>query len=131
MMDALCAGLKDESQQEPLDQLILRAGSLLTQHCKVVVFTLGAKGAVAMSRGATARCSALKVRVTDTVGAGDAFCGAFLATYMRGADLQACVDMGCAAGAEAVQCQGARLAEPSIQSLRGKLEECTNALNRQ
>lgn len=124
----MCAGLKDESDEESLDKLIERAGSVLTQHCKVAVFTLGSQGAVAMSGGQTAKCSAKKVKIADTVGAGDAFCGSFLATYMRGANLQACVEMGCAAGAEAVQCHGARLPASSIQSLRGKLEGLTGEL---
>lgn len=123
-----CAGQKYASEQESLDQLIEHAGSVLTQHCKVAVFTLGSRGAVAVSSGLTARCHASKVQVADTVGAGDAFCGAFLAAYMRGAQLQVCVEMGCAAGAEAVQCHGARLPGTSIQSLRGKLDVLTGDL---
>ena len=108
--------------------MIERAGSLLTQHCKVAVFTLGSRGAVAVSGDRALRCGADKVQVADTVGAGDAFCGAFLATYMRGQGLQACLEIGCAAGAEAVQCPGARLPATSIQSLREKLEGLTGDL---
>jgi sugar/nucleoside kinase (ribokinase family) len=124
----MCAGLKDESKEGSLEQLIECAGGLLTKYCKVAVITLGAKGAVAMSRGQTAKCSASKVKATDTVGAGDAFSGAFLTAYMQGAGLQACVEMGCAAGAEAVQCHGARLPAASVQSLRVKLEMLTGEL---
>lgn len=121
-------GCKDEAREQSVEELVELAGALLSQRCKVSVFTLGAKGAIAVSGGRTAKCSASKVTVADSVGAGDAFSGAFLAAYMRGADLQACVDMGCAAGAEAVQCNGARLPAPAVSRLQQQLEVLTGEL---
>ena len=107
-----------------LETVLNEAGAFLKKHCKLAVFTLGCKGAMAMATdGEAARCDAKKVKVADTVGAGDAFCGGFLSAYMRGASLQVCVEMGCASGTEAVQVQGARLQRASLQTLQGKLEK--------
>lgn len=46
--------------------------------CKIIV-TLGDKGAVLVSKKETLHESATKIKVVDTTGAGDAFCGTFAA----------------------------------------------------
>ncbi len=50
---------------------------------RVVVLTLGARGAVAFLPEGTVRVAAPRVRVVDTVGAGDAFLGGLLAFWDR------------------------------------------------
>ena len=55
------------------------ARALLARGPKMVVVTLGAKGAVGMTASAEVRVPAPAVRVVDTIGAGDAFWAALLA----------------------------------------------------
>ena len=55
------------------------ARALLARGPKMVVVTLGAKGAVGMTASAEVRVPAPAVRVVDTIGAGDAFGAALLA----------------------------------------------------
>lgn len=65
----------------------------------LVVVTLGAKGALAVSREAAAYSPGRKVTVADTIGAGDAFTAGFVHKYLDGADLQTCCAYGNALGA--------------------------------
>lgn len=76
-----------------------------------VVLTLGDKGALVRSRGRETRLDAHDVDCVDTVGAGDAFCGAMCAALAAGADLVEAARTGNAAGALAVTKAGA---EPSM-----------------
>lgn len=101
-----------------------RAGAALLKHCSVAVITCGPKGAYAASADqGTAQCNTESVAVVDTVGAGDAFCGAFLAGLIQEAPLQACLQAGCLAGTCAVQHQGALIPEAEWPKLRSRV--CT------
>jgi sugar/nucleoside kinase (ribokinase family) len=76
-----------------------RAIERLSQLVPLLVVKLGAKGAMAR-RGTEQYVSpALKIEVIDPVGAGDSFNAGFLHEFIRGADLQACLDAGNLAGA--------------------------------
>jgi fructokinase len=55
------------------------ARALLARGPRLVVVTLGAEGAVGVSADAEVRVTAPKVKVVDTIGAGDAFGAALLA----------------------------------------------------
>lgn len=100
------------------------AERVLLQHCSLVVSTLGRRGARAAARdGRSAQVPACRVPVVDTVGAGDYFCGAFLAAHVHGASLAKAVGAGCAAGAQIVQCAGAHLTEAAWQGLRAKFAD--------
>ena len=80
--------------QTDLDQAIER----LSQLVPLLVVKLGAKGALAR-RGTEQHVSpALKIDVMDAVGAGDSFDAGFLHEFIRGADLQTCLDAGNLAG---------------------------------
>ena len=50
----------------------------------------------------------MSLRVVDTVGAGDAFCGALAAALAAGADRKAALEVANRAGADAVQWSGAQ-----------------------
>ncbi len=83
------------TNQTDLDQAIEQ----LSQLVPLLVVKLGAKGALAR-RGAEQHVSrALKINVIDAVGAGDSFDAGFLHEFIRGADLQTCLDAGNLAGA--------------------------------
>lgn len=51
--------------------------------------------------------------IVDTNGAGDAFCGGFLAELVRGNSLKKCVDCGCYASSVIIQNQGCTFPEKS------------------
>ncbi len=83
----------------------------------LVVITKGSSGAVAQwSNGAELSVAGLKVESVDPTGAGDAFCGAFLARVASAAQpsifdqalVQEALTVGVSAGARAVETLGAR-----------------------
>jgi ribokinase len=76
-----------------------------------VVLTLGARGVLAVDGDRTELIEAHQVPCIDSVGAGDAFCGAMAAALARGATLFEGARYGNAAGALAVTRDGA---EPSM-----------------
>lgn len=81
----------------------------LLEHAPIVVLTLGRRGALVGSRGhEPLHVRAETVEVVDSTGAGDAFCGAFLAAWLGGAGLAEAGARGVAAGARAVTVPGAR-----------------------
>ena len=86
-----------------------RMASALLDRTDVAVVTLGPDGVSAASRATGEfRRPALAADVVDTVGAGDACCGAFGAALASGAELAAALDAGLAASAAAVAAPGAR-----------------------
>jgi ribokinase len=64
-----------------------------------VVIKLGAHGSRAVGGGADARAAAVRARVVETTGAGDAFNAGFLAARLGGLDLQAALRLGNRLGA--------------------------------
>jgi ribokinase len=79
---------------------------------RLVVVTLGGKGALHAQRGAAGRVKAPRVDVVDTVGAGDAFTGALAAALDRGADAPRAIREAVAAGTLACTAAGAQAALP-------------------
>lgn len=71
-----------------------------------VVLTLGAAGALVLDEHGTTSLPAHQVAVVDTVGAGDAFCGALGAALAAGLDLREAAAQGNAAGALATTRRG-------------------------
>jgi ribokinase len=84
-----------------------------------VVVTLGARGAARYGAGGIERVGAFAVPVTDTTGAGDAFCAALAVSD----DL----DFACAAGALACRAVGARSSQPTRGEVDALLREPTRA----
>ncbi len=72
-----------------------------------VVYKLGAtKGLVALSKGQIATSPAIKVPLTDSIGAGDAVVAGFLSGYLGGETLQRCLDMAAVCSALTVMRKG-------------------------
>jgi len=70
----------------------LRAGEKLAEvGLKAVVLTLGGDGALLVTRGSAKHVPAFKVRVVDTVGAGDAFNAGLAVAIYEGMDLERAV----------------------------------------
>jgi len=82
------------------------------RHACAVVVTLGAGGAIAAVDGGLLAVEAPKVRVIDTVGAGDALVGALAAALDRGAEWTRAIAEGVAAGTLACTVEGAQAAMP-------------------
>jgi ribokinase len=73
---------------------------------RATVMKLGGRGAAYVSAHAVIRAPAIRVRVVETTGAGDAFNGGYLAAYLRGSDIGACLRAGNQAGARATRRAG-------------------------
>ncbi len=97
-----------------------RARSWLEKGAKLVLVTLGAKGALAVSRDHTVEVAALPVTVVDTVGAGDTFNAGVLASLndqglltksgisaIGAAEIRAALELGVRAAAITVSRAGA------------------------
>ena len=88
-----------------------------------VVLTLGANGALAFSNEERLQVNALPVRAIDTVGAGDAFVGAFVAAMSRQFTLDECMAWGTVAGGLACTKSGAQDGIPEATAIRARLQE--------
>jgi ribokinase len=73
---------------------------------RATVVKLGKRGAAYVSPHARLRAPAARVRVVETTGAGDAFNGGYLAEYLRGSDVGACLSAGNLAGARSTKRAG-------------------------
>jgi ribokinase len=87
--------------------------ALAAHRIKHLLVTRGAKPTVCFSDAGRFEVPTLKVRPVDTVGAGDAFAGAFAARRAEGADLRAAVAYANCAGALATLKSGAQESIPS------------------
>jgi sugar/nucleoside kinase (ribokinase family) len=96
------------------------AAERLLESVPVVAITMGADGALVATRrdGATRVAAVPVTEVIDTTGAGDAFCGAFLASWLVDREVVAAAELGVAAGGRAVTVSGAR--PPLSRSSRGR-----------
>jgi sugar/nucleoside kinase (ribokinase family) len=83
---------------------------VLTKTYPMVILKRGAKGALAVEAQSGRRWSqpASPANVLDTSGAGDAFLGGFLGTYLRGEGIEASLFRAVALGSQAVTMLGAR-----------------------
>ena len=78
-----------------------------------VVVTLGSQGAWARVDGQILKQAAFPVKPVDTTGAGDTFCGAFVAALSGGEDHSQALRQACAAGALACTKPGAQSSIPT------------------
>jgi sugar/nucleoside kinase (ribokinase family) len=85
----------------------------LAANYDLVVLKRGAAGALAgNAQGERWRIAAPPAKVIDSVGAGDAFFGAFTAAYFQGQPVQACLELGAAAGSRSTSLVGGRPPRP-------------------
>jgi sugar/nucleoside kinase (ribokinase family) len=73
-----------------------------------IVVTLGPKGSLCYNGEQTIILEGKKVPVVDTIGAGDAHTGAFIAALLHGHSLEKACKLGNEAAAQAVQVQGGK-----------------------
>ena len=97
------------------------ARALYERHAVTGIVTLGAEGAVSWHEGQGYRVPALDVPVTDTVGAGDAFVGAFCAALSAEEAHENCLQKAIIAGSLACAFPGAQDGIPDKTSIDGFL----------
>ena len=83
------------------------AKALLALGPNAVIITLGKRGALVADASGTSTVPSVPVTATDTVGAGDAFCGTVAAMLAEDKTLAHAVRVGCVAGALAATKPGA------------------------
>ncbi|NND04463.1 MAG: ribokinase [Acidimicrobiia bacterium] len=82
-----------------------------------VVVTLGARGALVVSKSGIKHVPPVPVDPVDTTGAGDAFCGALAAELARGSYVQAAARFAAKVAAHAVTKHGAQASMPTRDEL--------------
>ena len=103
----------DENSAEKAAQFLIEKG------VKIVILTLGGRGAFVAAEGKSQMIPAFKVKPIDTTAAGDSFCGVLAASLAEELDLSTAVKYATAAGGLAVTKMGA---EPSLPSLKEVLK---------
>lgn len=86
------------------------------------VVTLGPEGLAAYVDGHKIEQPAFSVKVVDTTGAGDAFCGAFVAALLEGQAPEGALLFGQAAGAIAATYHGAQPSMPTSSTIRALMK---------
>jgi len=86
---------------------------LLNRGVKVVIVTMGEKGALLLTQDEVELIPSHEVNVVDTTAAGDAFIGGFATGLCQGLPLKKAVKYGCATGALAVTKLGAQKSLPT------------------
>ncbi|WP_322795265.1 ribokinase [Tepidiforma sp.] len=99
-----------------------QARALLRLGPGAVIITLGERGAFLATRGLEQAIPVPAVEAVDTVGAGDAFCGALAVRLALGDDLAAAVRYACVAGALACTRPGAAPSLPTADGVASLLQ---------
>ena len=90
-----------------------KAARILRQKgVKIVIITMGSKGAYVLSDDIDELVPAQKVKVVDTTAAGDTFNGALVVALAEGMDLRSAVEFSNRAAAYAVGILGAQTSAP-------------------
>lgn len=95
---------------------------LLARGPGAVVITLGEQGALVATGGQLTEVPAFSIMAVDSVGAGDAFCGAFAVALAEGATVVEAARFGAVAGAVTVTRPGAAASLPSRSEVQRILQ---------
>jgi len=93
----------------------------------VIVVKLGKLGAVCFANGENFHAAAEAVEAVETTGAGDAFCGAFLAAWARGRSLTECAALGNRAARIVLDGTGTKVDKNAFKDLAALLEASAGA----
>ncbi|MFJ6325615.1 MULTISPECIES: ribokinase [unclassified Rhizobium] len=88
---------------------------------QTLIVTLGGDGVIAIRDGEVSRAKGLVIEPVDTVGAGDTFCGYFVASLDQGMDFQASLRRAAVAGSLACLKPGAQPSIPVASEVAEKL----------
>lgn len=107
-------------------------GALISSGLKCVVVTSGEQGAYVGVGEEITHVESFRRKAVDSTGAGDAFWGGFLTSFIRNGldvndlrlgDVRSCAEFGCAVAACCVASRGAMPAMPDIDAVNAVLEE--------
>lgn len=97
----------------PAQRLAACRSMVQAGRAEVVALSLGAEGALLVTREGAWQAAALAVQVASTVGAGDSFLGALLVARCRGMGFDQALARGIAASAAALLTSGTALCQPA------------------
>ena len=103
--EELCRYLGAEEQTVTKEELIEACQRLVDDGIALVILSLGAQGAVFVSRDALMEADALSVPIVSAVGAGDAMCAAAALALQRQYPMEELVKLSMAAAASALMCE--------------------------
>ncbi len=83
----------------------------------LLVVKLGEKGAILKRGDQIIESSSIKVKVIDTVGAGDSFDAGFIYSYLNGMDLQECLRIACICGSLSTRSSGGTESQAALADL--------------
>ncbi|MCX8182015.1 MAG: carbohydrate kinase family protein [Candidatus Methanomethyliaceae archaeon] len=89
----------------------------LSEYVRQVVVKLGERGAYAFDGREEKIQRALRVKVVDTTGAGDAFDAGFITAFIKGMGIEECLRWGIATASLKIQRRGAREGLPTLVEL--------------
>jgi sugar/nucleoside kinase (ribokinase family) len=82
----------------------------------IIVIKLGGRGAVVLAGGYIYREEAFAITPRNTVGAGDAFCAAFLSAWIRHRSIQECAALGNKVAREILLVPGTSIGKGKLKS---------------
>jgi sugar/nucleoside kinase (ribokinase family) len=109
---------ESEALQSTRTRAVRDALKALSKEVPCPVIKLGAKGAQAVTAGKIISVSGLKVKPTDTTGAGDSFAAGFVSSYLRGRPIAECLSAGNACGALSTLKAGGTAGQPTRLELK-------------
>ena len=83
----------------------------------VIVIKLGGRGAIVLAGGNIHRVGTFAIIPRNTVGAGDAFCAAFLSAWIRGKPIRECASLGNRVAKEVLMVPGTNIKREKLASL--------------
>jgi len=82
----------------------------------VIVIKLGGRGAIVLAGGNIHRVGTFAIIPRNTVGAGDAFCAAFLSAWIRGKPIRECASLGNKVAKEVLMVPGTQIKKEKLAS---------------
>ncbi|MDR1586183.1 MAG: adenosine kinase [Treponema sp.] len=81
----------------------------------IIVIKLGGRGALALAGGGLYRQETSTIVPKNSIGAGDAFCAAFLASWIRGKSLSECLSLGNRVAGAILEVPGTRIKKDKLK----------------
>lgn len=110
-----------EEGELTISELTALCGRLLDMGIGSVALSMGADGALFVSRGEVLHAPGLRVKALSTVGAGDSMVGALVYAFAGGLDFKSAAALAMAASAGAVMTEGTK--PPNCETVDGLLKQ--------